>query len=56
LAVSSLSAGLLIVLAFSAIPNAAAADKPNILINFTNFQGYADLGCYGNQRNKTPGL
>lgn len=35
---------------------AAAADKPNILIIFTDDQGYADIGCYGNEENKTPRL
>ena len=33
-----------------------AADRPNILIIFTDDQGYADIGCYGSQKNKTPRL
>ena len=33
-----------------------AADRPNILIIFTDDQGYADLACYGNKKNKTPRL
>jgi arylsulfatase A-like enzyme len=35
---------------------AAAAEKPNILIIFTDDQGYGDLACYGNTKNKTPRL
>ena len=35
---------------------ARAAEKPNILIIFTDDQGYGDLACYGNQKNKTPRL
>ncbi|PAY16235.1 N-acetylgalactosamine 6-sulfate sulfatase [Rhodopirellula sp. SM50] len=35
---------------------AGAAEQPNILIVFTDDQGYADLACYGNQANKTPRL
>lgn len=33
-----------------------AAEQPNILIIFTDDQGYADLGCYGNEKNRTPRL
>lgn len=35
---------------------AAAPPKPNILIIFTDDQGYGDLACYGNEKNKTPRL
>ena len=32
------------------------AKKPNIVIIFTDDQGYADLGCYGSKTHKTPRL
>lgn len=31
-----------------------STERPNILIIFTDDQGYADLGCFGSQTNKTP--
>lgn len=32
----------------------AIDERPNILIIFTDDQGYADLGCFGSKTNKTP--
>ncbi|WP_182865406.1 sulfatase family protein [Rhodopirellula sp. JC639] len=48
------SAALLVFLLLASI--ADAADKPNILVLFTDDQGYGDLGCYGSETNKTPRL
>ena len=38
------------------VPAADSPSKPNILIIFTDDQGYADLACFGNTKNKTPRL
>ena len=35
---------------------AQKTSKPNILIIFTDDQGFGDLACYGNKKNKTPRL
>lgn len=35
---------------------ADANDKPNIIVIFTDDQGYNDLGCFGSQTIKTPHL
>lgn len=34
----------------------AAAEKPNIILIFTDDQGYNDLGCFGSEKIKTPVL
>ena len=36
--------------------SAEKSKQPNILIVFTDDQGYADLGCFGSKENKTPVL
>ena len=46
-----LSAGVLAVVAPVA---ALASDKPNLVIVFTDDQGYGDLGCFGSQTIRTP--
>ena len=39
---------------FFAWAEAAANNKPNVVIVFTDDQGYGDLGCYGSQTIRTP--
>lgn len=38
------------------IAGATAAKQPNVIIIFTDDQGYQDLGCYGSPDIKTPNI
>jgi arylsulfatase A-like enzyme len=45
------------VTALLGLSNAVLAEqKPNIVVIFTDDQGYADLGCFGSKENQTPAL
>ena len=47
---------LFAVLGTIVLSTSVIAARPNIVIIFTDDQGYADLACYGNTKNKTPRL
>ncbi|MEM6799603.1 MAG: sulfatase-like hydrolase/transferase [Planctomycetota bacterium] len=60
LAINFATAVRLVAAAFLSVSGAAvlhgAEARPNLLIIFTDDQGYADLGCFGSETNRTPRL
>jgi len=45
---------LTFIFCLGSIASAIAADRPNIIIIFTDDQGYSDLGCFGSSNIRTP--
>ncbi|MEZ5388107.1 MAG: sulfatase [Prosthecobacter sp.] len=47
---------LIVLIGLAALASAADARKPNIILIFTDDQGYHDLGCFGSTTIKTPNI
>ncbi|MBA4016846.1 MAG: sulfatase [Pirellula sp.] len=48
--------GLPLIFAATCLANAAAADRPNILLIYADDLGYNELGCYGGKHVPTPNI